>query len=284
MNDVLYIPKNIVGSVNTSDNGVLATVVLSCYYRNSKLEEIISIKATSQFVCGSFDKRFMDSLRDGIKELEEKKYININWSDNDRYIIDMAPLEKLRAENYIILRTIEFIEIYRSGSKSRNSVLRCCLSIFGHWNVTSSIGSEYKGKICTISQNRLADSSGKDVRTFRKCLDYLEKIGIIYIARMSRHGKCGDDKKGLNNFIARSCDKDLCDSIASEGGKTINIDESNVSNMKRRYKQIYNQLAAGNYNYEPDVVDEVKNYIESLNHKNKEKYDIDPFYRYYETI
>lgn len=286
MNDKLYIPRQIVDNLNISDWGVCAATTLLTYVRNSGECEIVSIKGSAQWICGDKDRKFIDGIKAGIKELQKFKYIDVIWNDSDVYIVDLRRLAESSSGNYVFLQSYELKDIFRVKERGINdaTLLRCCLSIFGHFNVTKNINKEYKGKVCTLSQEILSNIFGRDVRTLRRYIKALEENNIIYVVRSGGNPvTINDNGARFNNFMSRYSDRSVCEKFAEDKiGNNVGS-YSGVANNNRKYKQIYNQLVKGNYDYEAGIIDEVKCYIEKLNDGGGE-FSMEPFEDYYLTI
>ena len=289
----IMLKKDIVLDKNLSNNALLTYVGLAICLKQG-MDYVYADKNMLYFylsgITSSIPRRFDENLRNGLKELFDKKIITCKKKSNNAYYIDIDDFVIGQDDNYIIVYLSEIQKIIRCDYQGKISLLCYYIGLLSTFILKNKIQDirdtdKYNNKLGMVSQEYISDILNVSSHTVVEYTKILEQLELLYVSRCSFMFK---DEKGSvkrhNNIYGRYDDKDIIDEftkIRYDMYDDLHKIKSNVSiNKARSLMQKYNQLRGG-VNYDMDTITEIYNHICEYNKKYpKNTKDMKPFEKY----
>lgn len=288
----LKLKKEIIENKDLSNNAFMIYVgITSCYKKDFDFiflnKNMINFYMTKKV---HISKKFDENIRNGIKELLDKKVIICNDKVGSDYYLGLDNIQFDDNEKFTFVDFKDIQTIMISDYKGKNNLLRfyiCLLGTFISQNKIKDIREpeKYNNKLGMMSQEYLAELSNISVHSVVEYIKVLEKLELLYVSRCSFMFR---DNKGSikrhNNIYGRYCDRDLIDEFAKIRYDMYDdlhkVKSTTATNNARSLMQKYNYLRGGT-KYDKDTVAAIYKYVCSYNEKYPKKAkDMKPFEKY----
>ena len=289
----IMLKKDIVLNKELSNNALLTYVGLAISLKPG-MDYVYSDKNMLYFylsgVLSSIPRRFDENLRNGLKELLDKKVITCKKKSNNAYYINIDDFIVNQDDNYIVIYLSEIQKIVCCNYQGKISLLRYYIGLLSTFILKNKIkdirnSDRYNNKLGMVSQEYISDILNVSVHTVVEYTKILEQLELLYISRCSFMFK---DNKGNvkrhNNIYGRYSDKELIDEFVKIRYEMYDdlhkVKSTTATNNARSLMQKYNCLR-NDKKYDKDTVSAIYDHVCKYNKKypNKSK-DMKPFEKY----
>lgn len=263
----IYIKKKYLEDEILSDCAFTIMAALQPYC-NNKNDMLLTAEYVSYLIFGREPtRRELYSIKAGLEELIEHKIIKtICKLNKSQFVCDISNLYFAQGTEYFV--TIDYDELQNIMNIDNNSdkfkLFRYFVSIVGHFNFSSYVDKEYRGKICAFAINEINELIPK--RTAINYNEILEENKFIYIYRFDDifYNSNDNELKRIINVYGRYENKDLVEDFASKyqekyGWKHIKErkkSEHKIADRNRALGQYYKNYVNGK-EYDEETVEEI---------------------------
>ena len=289
----IMLKRDIVLNKELSNNALLTYVGLAICLKQG-MDYVYADKNILYFylsgVLSSIPRRFDENLRNGLKELLDKKVITCKKKSNNAYYINIDDFVVNQDDCYIIVYLSEIQKIVCCNYQGKISLLRYYIGLLSTFILKNKIKDirepdRYNNKLGMVSQEYLSDILDVSIHTVVEYIKILEQLEILYVSRCSFMFR---DNKGSikrhNNIYGRYCDRELIDEFAKIRYDMYDdlhkVKSTTATNNARSLMQKYNCLR-NDTSYDKDTVAAIYKYVCSYNKKYPKKAkDMKPFEKY----
>lgn len=284
----IFLNKSIYQEKQLSPQGLAVYVALKRMLigRNKDDAEIFTcpeILAYSLTGKTSHSRRFINSIRDGLTELNNKSLVSVLREEKRIVLIDCSNLivEKSVDTFFTIITSEEVRLIFDIENTHNFNLLKYFVYVIGSINTSIMVcldntkAHSRKNVVGNLSVKALSDISGFSQSTIFDYNQKLEDFGLLYVYRFNYiatedDNLTSDRKDGhvkrLKNVYGRVRDKEYINKFAVsqleyyDKQKLVPV-SIEVANDKRKYSQMYKFLTAENCDYSKKEILEIYNFI-----------------------
>lgn len=256
--------------------------------------ELLAYQLTQNIHC---PRKFMEKIKIGFDELLKNKIVDIINERARHIVIDVSKLHvNTSVANFTVLEYNEILRIFKIDSYNTFSLLRYFTFLMG--TISSSIEvwlNQYQHKnnvVGNLTISSLSKLSGISTRSIIEYNKVLEDTGLLYVCRPNDVILDSDSGtiRRMVNVYGRPVDKVYIDHFSLkqkqyENSYSYSVKGSKVSNMKRRFAQMYIQLSKGNdKSYSKQDISDVYTYVLAENQKYEKLYSESHYNEYLKKI
>lgn len=208
-------------------------------------------------------------IKNGLTYLRKMNYIQTEECGCSiiKVYLNESHNEQQDNKDLILLYGKDLINVFQSNTKmNKFSLYRTFCMIVRYMDNSANV-KKYQNKFCRLPSYCMALKLNMSPTTLGRYLNELERLKVIYIHRTD--GRFNPViRTRETNIYCRFFDQVLCDQYASKLGYSQEPFYIHDINLRRKMKQIYNQICKGKINYSEDTYDKLIDYIKATDIDN----------------
>lgn len=222
-----------------------------------------SEQALSVYLFGKSPSRSQRTrIKNGLIYLQKMNYVQIKECGHSLIKVYLNELHNEKQDNkdLILLHAEDLLNVFQANTKMNKFRLYMTFCMIVRHMDNSTDDKEYQNKLCRLPSYYMALKLNISPTTFGQYLHELERLKIIYIHYTDgRYNPVIRTRE--TNIYCRFSDQKLCDKYANKMGYSQEPFYIHNINLRRKMKQIYNQICKGKINYSEDTYDKLIDYI-----------------------
>lgn len=261
-------------SVLTPKAVLVALALNVINYKNNRQIEYISVNRICFELGLSFDKSNQSQIKQGLKDLERSKLIDIlQIINSNEFVVSIDRRIANRSKGYFTKISEDELRLIMGSDfqfDKKVGILKYFIAVLSTFNNSGSLPEKYKGKISSMPLSYICEVADISEKSANRYNESLEELKVLYIYRST---EINHDEKGQisqpTNVYSRYGDSMICDEFARSREEHYHADskvKKEKSDENRSLAQKFKQLQKGK-EYDEETMKKIEKYVKDRNKK-----------------